>query len=90
MNKFWFKPKSYGYGLTPITWEGWLCTLVLVVLIFGAAFVNDFFTPETGFNEVVVFVMIATLLGMAFTFIFKGKTDGEMRWRWGEDKDGFR
>ena len=19
----WFKPKTYGYGATPVTWQGW-------------------------------------------------------------------
>ena len=23
----WFPPKSFGYGWTPITWEGWVLTL---------------------------------------------------------------
>ncbi len=22
----WFRPKSFGWGLTPITWQGWLYT----------------------------------------------------------------
>jgi hypothetical protein len=28
----WFKPKSMGFGVTPITWQGWLATLVFVVV----------------------------------------------------------
>ena len=31
MTAYWFKPKRYGYGATPITWEGWVVTLGTVV-----------------------------------------------------------
>jgi hypothetical protein len=24
---YWFKPKSFGYGATPVTWRGWAWTL---------------------------------------------------------------
>jgi hypothetical protein len=31
MRKAWFRHKSIGYGVTPMTWEGWLCVLALVL-----------------------------------------------------------
>lgn len=31
-SKLWFRRKTYGWGWTPITWEGWLVTLVVVVI----------------------------------------------------------
>jgi len=31
-NKLWFRRKTYGWGWTPITWEGWLVTLLVVVI----------------------------------------------------------
>jgi hypothetical protein len=33
MQKAWFRHKSIGYGVTPLTWEGWLCVLALVAAI---------------------------------------------------------
>ena len=27
MAEYWFKPKRYGYGATPVTWQGWAVTL---------------------------------------------------------------
>jgi hypothetical protein len=27
----WFKAKEYGWGWTPVTWEGWLTTLLFAV-----------------------------------------------------------
>ena len=29
----WFKPKRIGYGLTPITWQGWFVTFLLMVVL---------------------------------------------------------
>jgi catechol 2,3-dioxygenase-like lactoylglutathione lyase family enzyme len=31
-NKLWFRRKTYGWGWTPITWQGWLVTLIVVVI----------------------------------------------------------
>jgi hypothetical protein len=31
----WFRTRSSGLGWTPITWEGWLVTLGLVVILIG-------------------------------------------------------
>jgi hypothetical protein len=32
MSRYWFRPKRYGYGATPITWEGWVFTLAIVLV----------------------------------------------------------
>ncbi len=34
MARYWFRQKSFGYGATPNTWQGWTLTLVGAVLIF--------------------------------------------------------
>lgn len=31
-NKLWFRRKTYGWGWTPITWEGWLVTFIVLVI----------------------------------------------------------
>ena len=31
----WFRPKRYGYGATPCTWQGWLLTLAFVAVLAG-------------------------------------------------------
>lgn len=31
-NKLWFRRKTYGWGWTPITWQGWLVTAVVIVI----------------------------------------------------------
>lgn len=28
MSKPWFGPRKFGYGVTPLSWEGWICTIL--------------------------------------------------------------
>jgi len=41
MSKPWFGPRKFGVGLTPVSWEGWVGTL-LVVVAFTAIIVTMF------------------------------------------------
>jgi hypothetical protein len=34
--RYWFRPKSFGYGATPVKWEVWFLTLGSIVIT-GAA-----------------------------------------------------
>ena len=31
----WFRPKTFGWGLTPVTWQGWVYTLIWCGLLIG-------------------------------------------------------
>jgi hypothetical protein len=33
MTEYWFRPKQYGYGATPTTWQGWALTLGTVAVM---------------------------------------------------------
>jgi hypothetical protein len=33
---YWFKPKSFGYGATPVSWQGWAWTLGMALIIAAA------------------------------------------------------
>jgi hypothetical protein len=37
----WFRPKTFGYGATPNTWEGWLATILFVFLILATSALGD-------------------------------------------------
>ena len=39
---YWFKNKLYGFGWTPIKWQGWL-----VVLVFTALVIADFLYTDS-------------------------------------------
>jgi hypothetical protein len=75
--RYWFRPKRFGYGATPITWEGWLVTFVSALLIVAAGYLMVTGHGPQGAAAIVV-IMIATIV------ISKAKTEGGWKWRWGD------
>ena len=86
MKKYWFKPKRYGYGFCPISWEGWLATLFLVGLLFLSAHINNFFTPEIKTENGLMYLLNIFIIAGLFTFLFRNKVEGGLQWRWGDKK----
>jgi hypothetical protein len=85
MTRYWFKPKRYGYGATPATWEGWAFIGLVVAMVAGGAllpFRNGHAPGGTMALLWWAFVAIAVALTVA---VAKFKTDGAWRWRWGRD-----
>ena len=82
MTEYWFRPKRYGYGATPTTWQGWAVTLGTVAAMVVVSVLLRLNEPH-GWS-------VAAMLGfdavaLAFLFIVcRRKTDGEWRWRWGD------
>ena len=35
MTAYWFKQKRFGYGATPVTWQGWVLMLVYLAIVVG-------------------------------------------------------
>ena len=83
MASYWFKPKRYGYGATPVTWQGWVMTLGIagamaaIVLLMERA---DGLAVRIGMVVAVLAAFVALLI------VARRKTEGEWRWRWGDDK----
>jgi hypothetical protein len=77
-NKYWFKPKKFGYGAYPSTWEGWLTTIGFIGLILYVALNIPDDNPN--FYPIFIFSIIA------FIFLVKKKTDGDWKWNWGKEK----
>lgn len=84
MRKPWFRPKLYGYGFTPISWEGWLATALFAGgLAATFTFAPGFFSDRTA--GAVATAAIAAALIAVFVVVSLRRTEGEMRWRWGRD-----
>lgn len=81
MNKLWFKRKKYGWGWTPISWEGWLVTVFyLISLLCLSAFLSRASTTlEVVFNFFIPFIILTFLL-----ILVAIKTGETPRWQWGE------
>ena len=85
MTRYWFKPRGYGYGATPVTWESWLATLACVVLLIGSIVAMDLLAGRSNFAAWMVWA--AAVAGIVFCFVrvSRRRTDGEWRWRWGAE-----
>jgi len=72
-NKYWFKPKSSGYGATPTTLEGWLLVLIFVVyvVLLAVFFVPDSMAPYYWNLGIGLVVLI---------YVSKIKTEGDWKW----------
>lgn len=61
----WFGPKRSGWGWRPLTWQGWLVSLVLALLLVGAR--RLFGGSATGIVAlaalVAAFALVAVLTG---------------------------
>ncbi|HEV7288327.1 hypothetical protein [Sphingomonas sp.] len=75
---YWFAPKLFGWGATPVTWQGWLTMLVFIPAI--VAVLN--WAPTQFIRLGVALPMLAVFVWFVWT-----KTDGGFRWRWGPDRD---
>jgi hypothetical protein len=94
MGRPWFAPKAYGYGFNPVTWEGWLVTLVFVLLViattgylnpdgrilhlFGADRVPLLRDLRPNIFEVIVALLVEIA---AFLAIGRWKCSGPWTWR---------
>jgi hypothetical protein len=72
----WFAPKRYGYGATPVTWQGWALTLGFVLLMIALAVALS--------RHPIQLIAAVVPLMVAFTVICARTTRGGWRWRWGE------
>lgn len=77
---YWFKRKTYGWGWTPSTWQGWLVVLVYVAIIFLLSINIGIESTQTEvYTTFVVPMLIATVVLIRISYI-KGE---KPRWQWG-------
>ena len=74
-NKIWFVRKTYGYGWTPSTWEGWLVIFLWLILFIPLTIMIEY-------NWILYLGGIFIITGMLVYIAYK---KGEKaRWQWGE------
>jgi hypothetical protein len=81
MTEYWFKPRRFGYGVTPITWQGWLVTVATLIVVVGSAMMVPQFADKTRWAFIIVPIDLLAIV--ALLIVSRLKTDGEWRWRWG-------
>lgn len=84
---YWFKRKLYGWGWTPVTWQGWLVLFGFIAGVVGNFYRLDIAShsvSDTLLNFIPQTAILAILL-IVICFV-KGESP---RWQWGmpEKKD---
>lgn len=81
---YWFKRKLYGWGWTPVKWQGWAVIGVYVGLLVLLASTLE---PKTTDKEAsLMFVLPLIILTVALIRICYKKGESP-RWQWGLPKD---
>lgn len=70
----WFAQKRYGYGATPVRWQGWALVATYIAAMLG---IGSSGLP----TDALIILLVATTA--AFIVITLQKTRGGWRWRWG-------
>ena len=79
MSKYWFRQKTFGYGATPNTWQGWVLTIVSCAAVFGVIL----FGPAIRDNvlRAVWMVLGCAAVLVPTVSVMRAKTEGGWRWR---------
>ncbi len=86
MTRYWFRPKRYGYGATPTTWQGWAATIAVAVIVAGSIAAMSLWVERSDFVAWMVWAVFIAAMTFWFVQLSRRRTDGEWRWRWGDDK----
>ncbi len=79
----WFRAKTYGWGWTPATWQGWLVVLGYVVAIEGSTL--GLLLPHATKGRVIA-AAAAGVVETAVLAIICYRRGEKPRWRWGPEK----
>jgi len=85
MAQYWFRPKQYGYGATPATWEGWAATVASLVLLAGSLAGLQWLAGPGNLTAWLLWAVVAAAGIWWFAQFTRRRTDGEWRWRWGDE-----
>ncbi len=83
MTHYWFRPKRYGYGATPVTWQGWALTLAASGLVVGSIMLMKLLVDRTNFVAWMIWAAFIAAVVVWFVRLCRERTDGEWHWRWG-------
>jgi hypothetical protein len=84
MTQYWFRPKRYGYGATPTTWEGWVVTFAFAAVLAVSIVAVELLAGPTNFSGWLIWVLLVATATWWFVAFSRRRTDGEWRWRWGQ------
>lgn len=74
---YWFVPHLFGFGVTPVTWQGWAATIVFVGVLSADILLVRNQMAQGGIGVAVVALFLMTAIR---------KTQGGLGWHWGVRK----
>ena len=83
--EYWFRPKRWGYGAVPVTWQGWAAidvyaaVLLVATLGYAAALTEASTGPALAATAIWLGFLLIWTLG--FLGLARARTDGEWTWR---------
>lgn len=84
MRDYWFKPKRYGYGFYPTSWQGWVASFILLFLIFLAGIADGVFEEGATVKQMARFILDSFFIASIATIIFERKMKERLGWRRGQ------
>ena len=83
MPRYWFRQKTFGYGATPNTWQGWLLTIASALLTIGIIVAAEFMRDDA--TRLMLIAVELPLVLIPTVLITHAKTEGGWRWRAGNN-----
>ncbi|MGE0631372.1 MAG: hypothetical protein AB7O96_03120 [Pseudobdellovibrionaceae bacterium] len=75
----WFKKKSYGWGWTPASWQGWVATFIYTLLVIGYPLLGEFGFLKYEGSLFTVLLLISTVAFIVLCY----KKGEKPSWSWG-------
>ena len=84
MTRLWFRAKTYGWGWTPASVEGWLVMGLFLagVVVDGVILKHRLETGDAAAAWMIFFTVLAALVGAMFAVCWV--TGERPRWHWGD------
>ncbi len=81
MKNFWFKRKRYGFGWVPSSWQGWIISLIYILILvklFTMADIDSHSISDTFIKLSVPFIIVSSIF-----IVICYKTGEKPKWQWG-------
>ncbi len=82
MKKLWFKRKTYGWGWSPCSWQGWAILAMYLFAIFSDFIFID--KNSHSISDTLVSFLLHVYILTVFLIIICYTTGEEPYWQWGE------